>query len=89
MYTSFLLFVEFPYPTLFGLISPEYFLNLALFRLKIPKSTTQGPQLQNFSRPKGLPTTTPGKRGADRKVGASQGPYMFCKDVGLEKSMYR
>jgi len=25
---------------------PEYFLNLALFHLKIPKSTTQGPHLQ-------------------------------------------
>lgn len=32
------------HPTLLGLW-PEYFLNLALFHLKIPKSTTQGPRL--------------------------------------------
>ena len=39
---------------------PEYFLNLALFHLKIPKSTTQGPDLtgrattRKSSRPKVL-----------------------------------
>jgi len=39
---------EFP-SNMFGLYVPEYFLNLALFRLKIPKSTTQGPRLTRFS----------------------------------------
>jgi len=36
---------------MFGLYRPEYFLNLALFHLKIPKSTTQGPGLTGGSRP--------------------------------------
>jgi len=35
---------------MFGLYRPEYFLNLALFHLKIPKSTTQG-----FPLPKAWP----------------------------------
>jgi len=47
---------------------PEYFLNLALFHLKIPKSTTQGRDLTG--------------RANHSQGWLSRGPYTFRKNVG-------